>query len=149
MPAATAGRALLRTRGRADFPYSDDATRRGFVLGSSALLASLLLPARPAATAAAAQARRSTTPPIGRSRIACRTTLDPHWDGERVHAQARDAQREHPAHPRRRRARRPHRPGAARRPRRALVTAFCNGPGVGHEAADGSQGHKPGWRGLA
>ena len=55
MPAAPAGRAVLPSGGTAGSPCPDHATRRGFVLGSGALLASLLLPrTAPAATAAAA-----------------------------------------------------------------------------------------------
>ena len=55
MPAAPAGRALPHARGRADDPCPNNSTRRGFILGSSAVLASLFIPRVPFAAAQAAQ----------------------------------------------------------------------------------------------
>ena len=75
MPAAPAGRAVLPPGGTAGSPCPDNATRRGFMLGSSALLASLLLPrSAPAARFREPIRAPGTTPPTGRSPIACRIT---------------------------------------------------------------------------
>ena len=148
MPAAPAGRALLPSRGRADLPCSDHATRRGFMLGSSALLASLLLPrsaprAAPPPRSDACGRRRL----LGVRRPACRTSSTATGTGTDVHARARDAQREHAAHPRRGGARGAHRPGAPRRPRPGAGRRAVQRAGVGRRARrPARQGHMPGWR---
>ena len=60
MPAAPAGRALPQPGGRADSPCRNHATRRGFMLGAGAMLASLLLPRGvPTAAAQAAPGARA------------------------------------------------------------------------------------------
>ncbi|HEY6890385.1 MAG TPA: hypothetical protein VI300_21455 [Solirubrobacter sp.] len=147
MPAAPAGRALLPSRGRADLPYSDNATRRGFMLGSSALLASLLLP-RTASAAAVTDAPPAAWDDAAYWAFADRMQdqLDRHWDGHAytpkrgmvnanlllTHAAAALA-----GHT-----------GPARRDDRAkaLITALCEGSAWVTTPGGGSQGHAPGWR---
>lgn len=143
MPAAPAGRGPSRARGGSDRPCAS--TRRGFVLGGGALLASMLLPA-----ARAPRALAATNALDGAAYWAfadrMQDTLDGHWHNglyrpERsmvnatmllTHSAAAVA-----GHT-----------GPARRDDRAreLVDRLCNGPAWAKSPTGGSQGHVPGWR---
>ena len=124
------------------------ATRRGFMLGSSALLASLLMP-RAVTSPQPDAADPSSFDDAAYWAFADRMQdqLDRYWDGEHLHAQARDAEREPAAHARRGGAGGPHRPGAPRRPRARAGARAVQRAGVGRRRPrTGSQGHKPGWQ---
>jgi hypothetical protein len=145
VPAAPAGRASLRTRGGADLPYSNTATRRGFVLGSSALLASLLL-SRSAPEVAARQTASWDDAAYWAFADRMQDQLDRHWDGRQytptkamvnanlllTHAAAALANHT----------------GPARRDDRArtLIHALTTGKAWVEQPGGGSQGHAPGWR---
>ena len=124
------------------------ATRRGFMLGSSALLASLLMPRAVTPAAARTPADPSSFDDAAYWAFADRMQdqLDRYWDGHTytpkramlsanlllTHAAA--ALTGHT--------------GPARRDDRALalVQALCTGPAWVTQAGTGSQGHKPGWQ---
>ena len=90
MPAAPAGRARCHPR-RADRPCAS--TRRGFMLGSGALLAALLLPrARAPPATAATSALDDAAYWAFADRM--QDALDPYWDGDAYRPDALDAQRE-------------------------------------------------------
>jgi hypothetical protein len=122
-------------------------TRRGFVLGSSALLASLTLPVSlrtPRAAAAAASAFGDTAYRAFADRM--QTVLDQFWDGDcyRPHRTMLNANLllTHSA------AALAGHTGPARQDdrARALVDELCNGPAWVKRPAGGSQGHMPGWQ---
>ena len=143
MPAAPAGRVPLPTRGGTDRPCAS--TRRGFMLGGTALLASMLLPA---ARAPRAMAATSALDDAAYWAFADRLqdALDPFWRNgmyrpERsmlnatmllTHSAAALAGHTGPA-------RRDDRA-------RALVDQLCNGPAWVKSPSTGTQGHMPGWR---
>ena len=146
MPAAPAGRAVLPRAARAD-PPARNATRRGFMLGSSALLASLLIPRAPPRPRRRPSRRRGTTPPTGRSPTACRTsstaTGTAHaytpkramFNANLLLTHAAAALAGHTGS------------GAPRRPGARADHGAVRGPGVGHASpATARQGHKPGWQ---
>ena len=119
------------------------------MLGSSALLASLLMPRAVTPAAARTPADPSSFDDAAYWAFADRMQdqLDRHWDGHTytpkramlsanlllTHAAAALAG--------------PHRPGAARRPRARAGAGAVQRAGVGHAGrTTGSQGHKPGWQ---
>ena len=146
MPAAPAGRAVLPPRSTADSPCHNHATRRGFMLGSGALLASLLVPRTPVAAAQA-----TIDPSVWNAGAywafadRLQDHLDAHWGGDfynpgrsmynanmlLTHAAAALA-----GHT-----------GPARQDERArkLIAALCEGKAWRSVPADGPQGHIPGW----
>ena len=146
MPAAPAGRAVLPPRSTDDSPCRNHATRRGFMLGSGALLASLLVPHTPTAAApAAADPRAWNAGSYWAFADRLQDHLDAHWGGDAynpgrsmynanlllTHAAAALA-----GHT-----------GPARQDERArrLITALCEGKAWRSVPADGPQGHIPGW----
>jgi hypothetical protein len=143
MPAAPAGRVPLHARGGTDRPCAS--TRRGFILGGSALLASLLVPgARP--TRALAQAASLNDAAYWAFADRLQLALDPFWrDGmyrpERSMLNATMLLTHSVA------ALRGH-TGPARQDERAraLVEKLCTGPAWVKSPSSGTQGHKPGWR---
>src|ERR1700742_186815 len=143
MPAAPAGRVPLHARGGADRPCAR--TRRGFILGGSALLASMLIPGvRP--TRALAQAATLDDAAYWAFADRMQVALDPFWRSgmyrpERSMLNATMLLTHSAA------ALRGH-TGPARQDERAraLVDKLCNGPAWVKSPSTGSQGHKPGWR---
>src|ERR1044071_49049 len=120
-------------------------TRRGFVLGSSALLAGLLLPT---ARAPRAEAQVAAYNDAAYWAFADRMqdVLDAYWDGDsyRPHRSMQNANMllTHAAA-----ALAGHTGPARRHDRaRALVETLCNGPSWAKSPALGSQGHVPGWK---
>lgn len=143
MPASPAGRVPLPARGGTDRPCST--TRRGFVLGGSALLASMLLPAMRAPRAAAASTALDDAA-YWAFADRMQDVLDGHWDRgmyrpERSMVNATMLLTHSAA------ALAGH-TGPARRDDRAreLVDRLCNGPAWVKSPSSGSQGHIPGWR---
>ena len=146
MPAAPAGRALLPSRSTADLPCPNRATRRGFMLGSSALLASLLLP-RSAPAARPPPTQRVDDAAYWAFADRLQDHLDPRWAGRLLPAGALDGQRQPAAHPRRRRARGSRRPGAPRRPRAGAGRRSCaTGRRGSRRPAAAARATCPGWR---
>ena len=124
------------------------ATRRGFMLGSSACSRACCRRSAPARTP---RSGVRTTPPTGRSRTACRTCSTATGTAQHLPARALDAQREHAADARRGGA------GGAHRARRGATTArgrwshaLCNGPAWVTRPDRLARATSPGWRdGLA
>jgi hypothetical protein len=144
MPAAPAGRSL--PPGRDDHPCRDGVSRRGFILGSSAMLASLLIPRVPFPAAQAAGPAAWDAAAYWAFADRVQAQLDPYWRGKRyeparamynatlllTHSAAALAGHTGPA----RRDERAH----------ALIRALCEPPTWVRAPATGSQGHMPGWR---
>ena len=132
MPAAPAGRVPLPARGGTDRPCAS--TRRGFVLGGGALLASMLLPAARAPRAIAAATTALDDAAYWAFADRMQDALDPYWrDGmyrpERSMLNATMLLTHSGGG-----ARGPHRPGAARRPRAGARRPAVQRAGVGEDA---------------
>src|SRR4051812_16233334 len=142
MPAAPAGRAVPHARGTADLPCPGRTSRRAFMLGSGALLASLALPRASGALAAAEPAD---------AYWACADRLQPLFDSRWASGAYQPARAmfnsnlllTHSA------AALVGHDGPARNDERArkLVDALCNGPAwITKSGGSGTQAHVPGWR---
>jgi hypothetical protein len=146
MPAAPAGRAVLPSGGAAGSPSPNNATRRGFMLGSSAMLASLLLPRSAPAAQPAPDPSSWNDDAYWAFADRLQDHLDPHWRSGSyqparsmlnanillTHCAAAIAGHTGPA-------RRDDRA-------RALVADLTTGPSWVKTPGSGSQAHVPGWR---
>jgi hypothetical protein len=146
MPAAPAGRAVLPSGGTAGSPRPHNATRRGFMLGSIALLASLLLPRSAPASPSPADPSSWNDDAYWAFADRLQDHLDPQWRfGSYQPARSMlnaNILLTHSA------AALAGHTGPARRDdrARALVAELTDGPSWVKSPGSGSQAHVPGWR---